>query len=415
MSRDRPRELRPGENLDVVVEHVLQELDWHYLAIKLEFLTTVLNAGAGGEGPRPMMKRFKFKVYNPVALTTTQKALPSGEVLLQAQVKNITERHTSLLLEDVVFLAEEGLRAETVVVPSRGVVRRRGGEGGASSGSSGEGKENENGDDSEEKEDLLDCVAAFDRHVYLQPEDVVQYLYRLRPDTQQQQQQQQQTDNDNPAYQYQQQQQQQLILAAGAPLGQLRVSWRTTLGEAGTLLSPRVHCSSDVAAALRPVELRLARPLTATMGGEKEEQQQEQDDGEGEGEGAGVLVQGQVYTAECVLHNNSEKDLWLQVQFHLDAMQGVYVTGKSFQNAGLVPARETQRLTFQLLPLMAGLHDVKGVTILDLVTAQEFQQERLCEVMVVRRPASLVGGGNQGQGGHQQQPLVGLEHFLGSN
>lgn len=34
IGRDRPRELRPGENLDVVVEHVLQELDWHYLAVR---------------------------------------------------------------------------------------------------------------------------------------------------------------------------------------------------------------------------------------------------------------------------------------------------------------------------------------------------------------------------------------------
>eukprot|EP00624_Nannochloropsis_granulata_P004144 evm.model.NODE_30790_length_18481_cov_18.195553.6 len=420
VSRDRPRELRPGENLDVVVEHVLQELDWHYLAIKLEFTSTVMHAGgggggAGGEGPRPMMKRFKFKVYNPVSLTTTQKALPSGEVLLQAQVKNIMERHTSLLLEDVVFLAEEGLRAEMVVESSsEGVVRRRGG-GGVSRSSSEKGKENENDiDDSEEDEDLLDCVAAFDRHVYLLPEDVVQYIYRLRPDTQQQQQQQQQQQNDDdcPAYQFQQQQQSQalsLILAAGTPLGQLRVSWRTTLGEAGTLLSPRVHCSSDVPTAFRPVELRLVRPLTASMGGGKEEQQLD----EGEGDGARVLVQGQVYTAECVLHNNTEKDLWLQVQFHLDAMQGVYVTGKSFQNAGLVPARGTQRLTFQLLPLMAGLHDVKGVMILDLVTAQEFQQERLCEVVVVRKSASSVGDGKQG--GQQQEPLVGVNLSLGSN
>lgn len=34
IGRDRPRELQPGENLDVVVEHVLQELDWHYLAVR---------------------------------------------------------------------------------------------------------------------------------------------------------------------------------------------------------------------------------------------------------------------------------------------------------------------------------------------------------------------------------------------
>lgn len=42
--------------------------------IKLEFLD--VRGGAGGDGaPRPMMKRFKFKVYNPVAITTTHRQI----------------------------------------------------------------------------------------------------------------------------------------------------------------------------------------------------------------------------------------------------------------------------------------------------------------------------------------------------
>ena len=28
--------------------------------------------------------------------------------------------------------------------------------------------------------DPCDCIRAFDRHVYLQPDDVVQYIYRLK-------------------------------------------------------------------------------------------------------------------------------------------------------------------------------------------------------------------------------------------
>lgn len=33
----------------------------------------------GGDGPpRPMMKRFKFKVYNPVAITTTHRLISGG-------------------------------------------------------------------------------------------------------------------------------------------------------------------------------------------------------------------------------------------------------------------------------------------------------------------------------------------------
>ena len=134
--------------------------------------------------------------------------------------------------------------------------------------------------------------------------------------------------------------------------------------------------------------------------------------GQGQAQGA-ALVQGEVYTAQCALANNTERDLWLQVQFHLEAMQGVYVTGKAFQNAGLVPAHTKRPLAFQLLPLMAGLHDVKGVTIVDLVSAQEFHQDRLCEVMVVRReeeePGEVAGGGVMMPGGS------GLEHVLGSN
>jgi hypothetical protein len=35
---------------------------------------------------------------------------------------------------------------------------------------------------------------------------------------------------------------------------------------------------------------------------------------------------------------------------------------------------------------MAGLHEVKGLIIMDMVTSQEYEQGRLCEVLVVRKP-----------------------------
>lgn len=155
-------------------------------------------------------------------------------------------------------------------------------------------------------------------------------------------------------------------------------------------------CSAEAASAPRPVELRLEAPLAPPEAG-------------------GGLVQGEVYTARCALANNTERDLWLQVQFHLEAMQGVYVTGKAFQNAGLVPARSTRPLAFQLLPLMAGLHEVKGVTIVDLVSAQEFHQDRLCEVMVVRREDGEGEGEGEGDGAGLVAVGSGLEHVLGSN
>jgi len=33
INKANTRELSPGDNLDVVVEHLLQDLDWHYLAV----------------------------------------------------------------------------------------------------------------------------------------------------------------------------------------------------------------------------------------------------------------------------------------------------------------------------------------------------------------------------------------------
>lgn len=110
------------------------------------------------------------------------------QVLIQAQVKNITERHTSLMLEDVAFVAEDGF----VVEPLRSLdplVE----EGNSSSSSAAGGSalspsrirrlalsdDDDDNDDGGEN-DPRDCVRAFDRHVYLQPDDVVQFLYRLR-------------------------------------------------------------------------------------------------------------------------------------------------------------------------------------------------------------------------------------------
>jgi hypothetical protein len=38
----------------------------------------------------------------------------------------------------------------------------------------------------------------------------------------------------------------------------------------------------------------------------------------------------------------------MQVQFHLELMQGVYISGRAYQNAGLVPAHTRKPFTFQV-------------------------------------------------------------------
>jgi hypothetical protein len=43
---------------------------------------------------------------------------------------------------------------------------------------------------------------------------------------------------------------------------------------------------------------------------------------------------------------------------------------------------ETRQYPLKLLPLVAGLHEVKGCTVIDMQTAQEYAQPKLADVFV---------------------------------
>ena len=68
------------------------------------------------------------------------------------------------MLEEVSFLAEDGL-VSTILQPKSMMERED------------EDVQQQSGDS---RGDPCDCIRAFDRHVYLQPDDVVQYIYRLK-------------------------------------------------------------------------------------------------------------------------------------------------------------------------------------------------------------------------------------------
>jgi len=163
---------------------------------------------------------------------------------------------TSLVLADVSFVPEDGFTVELV---SRSV-----------GGDMITPPLDDGDNDDDEEEDSYDCVRAFDRHVYLQPDEVAQFVFLLRR---------------SDTYKGK-----TMSLAGGVPLGQVRVSWRTTLGEFGSLLSPRVICSGDASSSVRSVEVVMEEDLPE------------------------ALVQGQVYTVRCSLVNNTDKDLRLQVR-----------------------------------------------------------------------------------------------------
>ncbi|CAN0319433.1 unnamed protein product, partial [Laminaria digitata] len=134
----------------------------------------------------------------------------------------------------------------------------------------------------------------------------------------------------------------------------VELCWRTTTGESGSVRSaPVVFEAPD-----RP-------EVEVTISGLP-----------------GVLQLGRV--AECVatVRNRSARSMTLQLQFRTDGMVGVYVHGQSFRNLGELAPATCVHCPLQLLALVAGLHELRGCTVADMHTAQEFPQGKLRDVLV---------------------------------
>ncbi|CAN0553635.1 unnamed protein product [Ectocarpus sp. 12 AP-2014] len=72
----------------------------------------------------------------------------------------------------------------------------------------------------------------------------------------------------------------------------------------------------------------------------------------------------------------------LQLQFRTDGMVGVSVHGQSFRNLGELLSGTLVRCRQQLLALVAGLRELRGCTVADIHTAQEFAQGQLRDILV---------------------------------
>ncbi|CAN0576136.1 unnamed protein product, partial [Ectocarpus sp. 12 AP-2014] len=95
-----------------------------------------------------------------------------------------------------------------------------------------------------------------------------------------------------------------------------------------------------------------------------------------------VLKLGRV--AECVatVRNRSNRPMTLQLQFRTDVMVGVFVHGQRFRNLGPSSQRGAFVVDGDLLALVAGLHELRGCTVADMHTAQEFAQGKLRDILV---------------------------------
>ncbi|CAM9429438.1 unnamed protein product, partial [Ectocarpus sp. 13 AM-2016] len=414
VSRPNPAPLlSPSENLDMIVEHTLEELGTHTLRVTVKY--HVVGDPEGSE-PRSMRKFYRFSVMNPVSVNPVCTAV-RGSPIVEVQLVNTTQARErerwqkncmDLLLESCHFIPEGGVEAsllgggeggdplaasprdednETADTAGDGGARpplqgEEAGSGGIrtsaatakgarrrdrwwrAGGVNGRGPSPGRGAGAEGKTPLHDdrcmltAVERFDGRVLLRPEEGHQIMYSVRP----------KEETTPPPLG----KERSLDAVGGAAraggdegeggfgegshtLGWVEVCWRTTTGESGSIRGgPVVFEAPD-----RP-------EVEVTVDGLPD-----------------VLKLGRV--AECVatVRNRSNRPMTLQLQFRTDGMVGVYVHGQSFRNlAGELLPGTFVRCPLQLLALVAGLHELRGCTVADMHTAQEFAQGKLRDILV---------------------------------
>lgn len=86
---------------------------------------------------------------------------------------------------------------------------------------------------------------------------------------------------------------------------------------------------------------------------------------------------------QLLVVNHSEKALNIQLQMRSNLMKGLRICGKSFQNLGEIRSSGGSCvITIKILPIQAGLFQLNGCVILDLVSGREIPQPPLFHVFV---------------------------------
>ncbi|CAM9247688.1 unnamed protein product [Scytosiphon promiscuus] len=364
VSRPNPAPLlSPSENLDMIVEHTLGELGTHTLRVTVRYQVA---GDPEGSEPRSMRKFYRFSVMNPVNMSSVCTAVRGGP-FVELQLVNTTQVRAQQDFRGRRGCVGLGLVARALVpaagrrevydrtptscmYPNTLRTRMRYSSvyqtlnrttpslqphplayGGLPPGSDGPPARFVDGDGGS----LLTAVERFDGRVLLRPEESHQLIYSVRP---------------NKAAITT-----ATILAStlAGPTG-VKVCWRTTTGESGSVRSGPIVFEA------------VERPeVEVTVDGLPD-----------------VLKLGRVAACVATVRNRSSRPMTLQLQFRTDGMVGVYVHGQSFRNLGELLPGTSVRCPLQLLALVAGLHELRGCTVADMHTAQEFPQGKLKDVLV---------------------------------
>ena len=165
--------------------------------------------------------------------------------------------------------------------------------------------------------------------IFLKPNDVSQFLYRLRP-----------RDASDPA------------TRSATVIGKLDLVWRTNLGEKGRLQTSRLQRKEPKEVALTIVPLHIPERISV----------------------------GVPFTVRCRITNNSAATLVLRLYAGKAKVAAVMLNGVSGQPLGEFSPGAAKTVEVSLFPLAPGLAPV-AVRLIDVQTGHAFDEE-LAEVLV---------------------------------
>ena len=92
------------------------------------------------------------------------------------------------------------------------------------------------------------------------------------------------------------------------------------------------------------------------------------------------------FVAKLEVMNHSRTTMDLQLQLRKEDMKGIFCSSTAHLSLGMMDPSTSKAVVVELLPLLMGLQELKGIVVVDRLTQREYPMHKVIELVVI--PAS---------------------------
>ena len=324
--------LEPADTMDMIVKHPLSELGTHTMRVSISYMDTRTNE------TKSVRKFYRFNVLSALRIESQCLSADDGQFMVQCKVSNATKN--ALFVTDLVL---DGANYEKYDVRKLSSGQR--GSNGSSSSSGSGSVQSESRNDSDGGVDSEDINIT---QPFLTPNETYAEAFILTPKDGN-------VNNNNNNNNN----------GKRGAIGRVIAKWTSSMGESGYVRGED----------LLPVHEGTANESNPNKALDVEVKC--------------LLCPGTVAVAEsfCVKFSIINKEslpinLQLQSRAAMEDPTGLLVTGLSFRNLGLLESNKKIEVALDVVSLGTGIHELRSIVLLDLMSARELHLERLMKVFV---------------------------------